>query len=281
MDRTLRSFLQQADDVHEYLEKYCVALSADQIEAKVIELQSAIKTLQTVAYQLANVSNIANRVVIKKRRTKRATMAEVVKGAVDPYPEENDVGSLRSLNPVESKELIKGVSIPVKIVKTTKEIPHTSLYYVEELKQFALNVEGVVIRGNLGNIVDYQTECSAECEYGVNCKSFKNGTECPYYHDPLDYKANGVPIPDRTRNFTVGSWVYSKKKTPKTYFTRHLGSKDRMIYDLNTLKRVQYREEISNREGQLIHDLLIYMILNARGLLERYPHWKHMPKLQD
>ena len=51
-----------------------------------------------------------------------------------------------------------------------------------------------------------------------------------------------------------------------------------MIYDLNTLKRVQYREEITNREGQLIHDLLIYMILNARGLLERYPHWKHMPR---
>lgn len=279
MDRTLRSFLQQADDLHEYLEKYCVALSADQIESKVTELQSAIKTLQTVAYQLANVSNIANRVVIKKRRTKRATMAEVVKGgkAIDPYPEENDVGSLRSLNPVESKELIKGISTPVKIVQTTKDIPVTNLYYIEELKQFAINVEGIIIRGNLGNIADYQTECTAECEYGVQCKSFKNGTVCPYYHDPLDYKSHDLPIPSQTRNFTVGSWIYSKKKTPKTYFTRHLGSKDRLIYDLNTLKQVQYREEISNREGQLMHDLLIYMILNARGLLERYPHWKRMP----
>ncbi len=292
MDRTLRSFIQQADDIHEYLEKFCVALSADQIEEKVIELQSAIKTLQAVSYQLANVSNIANRVVIRKRRARKATMAEVVKGSIavnspndskekekkyiDPYPTETDIGTLRSLNPVESKEIIKGVKLPVHIVETTKDIPVSKMYYVNELKQFAINIEGVVIRGNLSNMVDYQTEHSAECEYGVNCKSFETKTECPYYHDPLDYLHHKLPIPDRPRNFTIGSWIYSKKKTPKTYFTRHIGSGDRLIYDLNTLKRVQYREEISNREGQLIHDLLIYMILNARGLLERYPHWKQI-----
>lgn len=274
MDRTLRSFLQQADDVHEYLEKYCVALSADQVESKVLELQSAIKTLQTIAYQLANVSNIANRVVIKKRRTIKSGHE---KNPIDPYPEENNVGTLRSLNPIESKELIKGVRVPVKIVNSTKDMVPISLYYVEELKQFAINIEGIVLRGNLGNIVEYQTAYSAGCEYGVNCNSFKGTSECPYYHDPLDYIHHGRPVPDIVRNFTVGSWVYSKKKTPKTYFTRHVGSKDRMIYDLNTLKRVQYREEITNREGQLIHDLLIYMILNARGLLERYPQWKFMP----
>ncbi len=289
MDRSLRSFLQQADDVHDYLEKFCVALSADQIEAKVIELQSAIKTIQSVAYQLANVSNIANRVVLRKRRARKATMAEVVQNSnlcqlqnqskkyIDPYPLDTDVGTLRSLNPVESKEIIKGVNLPVHVVETLKDIPASHMYYVKELKQFAVNVEGIVIRGNLGNIVEYQTEQSAECEYGVNCKCFTGSTQCPYYHDPTDYLHHKLPVPDHTRNFTIGSWIYSKKKTPKTYFTRHLGSKDRMIYDLNTLKSVQYREEISNREGQLVHDLLVYMILNARGLLEAHPHWKHIP----
>lgn len=275
MDRTLRSFLQQADDLHDYLEKFCVALSVEQIESKIYELQAGIKTIQTVAYQMANISNIANRLVIRKRRTRRNNMAEMVKKSltIDPHPTDADIGTIRTMYPVESREIIKGVKIPIKIVETSREIPVANLYYVKDIKQYAFNLEGIVVRGDLCNIVDYQKERSAKCEYGHNCKSFKNKTECPYYHDPDDYIFHGLPVPDQPRNFTVGSWIYSKKKNPSTYFTRHLGSKDRLIFDLNTLKRIQYREEISNREGQLMHDLLIYMILNSRGLLERYPHF--------
>jgi hypothetical protein len=270
MDRTLREYLQQADDLHEYLEKYCIALTAEQIEEKIIELQTSIKSLQTVAYQLANISNIANRVVLRKRKAKKS-ITDKKSVYVDPYPKYTDVGTLRTLYPVENKELIKGVQIPVKIIESVKEIPVSHLYYVRNINQYALNVEGIIIRGDLCNIVDYQSERSAKCEYGINCKCFTNKTTCPYYHDPDDFIYHGLEVEQQSRNFTVGSWIYSKKKTPKTYFARHLGSKDRLIYDLNTLKRVQYKEEISNREGQLIHDLLIYMILNARGLLERYP----------
>ncbi len=274
MDRTLRSYLQQADDAHEYLEKFYIALPVNKIEEKVIELQSAIKTIQAVAYQLANVSNIINRAALTKRRNKDLDVSP----HINPYPTENDIGTLRSLNPIESKEVAAGISVPVRIVETINDIPASNIYYVNELNQYAINIAGIVIRGNLGNIVDYKTENSAKCEYGINCKSFTNKTQCPYYHDPLDYKHHKISKPNNIRNFTTGSWIYSKKKTPRTYFTRHIGSGDRLIYDLKTLKKVQYREEISNREGQLIHDLLIYMILNERGLLERYTHWKHMPK---
>jgi hypothetical protein len=107
----------------------------------------------------------------------------------------------------------------------------------------------------------------------------KEPEPCKYYHDVRDYQSNNKPVPiDNHRNFTVGSWIYSKTKNPRTYFARHLGSKDRLLYDLQTLKYVQYKNEISNREGQLIHDLLIYMILNNQGLLKNHPHWKGMPK---
>ena len=277
MDRTLRSFLQQADDLHESLEKYCVALTAEQIEEKVLELQSAMKTIQSVVYQMANVSNIATRVANRKRKTK-AKNETSDRPVIDPYPTEHDIGTLRSVNPQESKEIMTGITIPIRTVATAKEIPVSNLYYVEEMKQYAINIEGIILRGDLCNITDYQTELSAVCEYGISCKSFQKHTKCPYYHDPSDYIYHKQEIPTSRRNFTIGSWIYSKKKTPKTYFTRHLGSRDRLMYDLATLKRVQYREEIYNREGQLIHDLLIYMILNSKGLLERYPHWQKIPK---
>jgi hypothetical protein len=274
MDRTLRSYLQQADDAHAYLDKCYVALTTEQMETKVIELQSAIKTLQSVAYQMANVSNIINRAVMIKKRNKSNALTDYI----NPYPTETDIGTLRSLNPVESKEIVADISIPVKTVESITDIPVSDVYYVNDVQQFAVNIAGIVIRGNLGNIVDYKSENSAKCEYGIQCKSFINKTQCPYYHDPLDYKHHKILKPNNIRNFTVGSWIYSKKKTPSSYFTRHIGSADKLIYDLNTLKKIQYRDEIFNREGQLIHDLLIYLVLNSRGLLDRYPHWKYMPK---
>ncbi len=270
MDITLRDYLKSADNTLDYLEKYFSILTSKQIEEKITELQSNIKTIQTVAYQLANVSNIATRALHK--RNKNTTLKPI-----DPYPTDKDLGILKSLNPVESKELVKGISVPVKTVEFTTDIPESSLYYVNETKQYAVNIAGIIIRGDLGNIVEYQCENSAHCEYGIDCNSFKTKKQCPYYHQPEDYIKQKLPVPERTKNFTAGSWLYSKTKTPRTYFTRHIGSRDRLIFDLNTIRTVQYREEIANREGQLIHDLLIYLVLNSRGLLDKYKPWKKIP----
>lgn len=272
MDKTLRDYLALADQTHDYLDKFCFGLTAKQIEEKVTQLQLGIKTIQSVAKRLADISNIATRVL--NRKLSIANKEPNKKNNVITYPTENDHASLRVMNPEEVISITKDISIPAKVVETCAELPVNNLYYVNNIKQFAININGVIIKGNLGNLVEYQTEQSAKCEYGIDCKSFKKNLTCSYYHDPEDYIKLKQPVPAVTRNFTVGSWLYSKNKAPRTYFTRHLGSKDRLNYDLNTLKKVQYREEISNREGQLIHDLLIYMILNSQGLLERYPHWK-------
>lgn len=272
MDKTLREYLALADQTHDYLDKFGFGLTPKQIEEKVIQLQLGIKTIQSVAKRLADISNIATRVISRKLAMSGKEHSQ--KNIIVTYPTENSHASLRTMEPKETVHITKEIAIPAKVVETCAELPVNNLYYVNNIKQFAININGVIIKGNLGNLVEYQTEQSAKCEYGIDCKSFKKNLTCTYYHDPEDYIKLKQPVPDVTRNFTVGSWLYSKNKAPRTYFTRHLGSKDRLNYDLNTLKKVQYREEISNREGQLIHDLLIYMILNSKGLLERYPHWK-------
>jgi len=269
MDRTLRSYLELADNTYDFLEKYFVAISDKNIEEKIVELQSSIKTIQAVAYQLAHVSNLAVRALHKR--------SKIDITPVDPYPKPTDIGTLRVLNPIESKEIVSGIKLPVKTVQTINDIPVSNIYYIEPLKQYAINIAGITIKGNLGNIVNYQCDQSAKCEYGTDCKSFKSQNKCPYWHDPEDFIYHKQEVPDTYKNFTVGSWIYSKTKTPKTYFARHIGSRDKIIYDLNTIKKVQFREEISNRENQLIHDLLIYMILNSRGLIERYAPWKKIP----
>lgn len=271
IDTPLRDFLGMADATHDYLDKFCIGLSVEQVESKLLELQNSIRIIQSVAKRLADISNITNRVLNQKKAQR--TKAKDTK-YIDPYPNDTDHAILRTLNPITTIPITNGISIPVKMVDTTKELPVSNLYFVKDVNQFAININGIIIKGNLSNLVEYQTTNTARCEYGTDCKSFKKTTTCNYYHDPEDYIKLNYKVPtDLTRNFTIGSWLYSKSKNPRTYFTRHLGSKDRIIYDLNTLKKVQYREEISNREGQLIHDLLIYMILNSQGLLERYQLW--------
>lgn len=297
MDKSLREYLKQADLVHEFMEKFAIALSPKQLEEKITELQVSIKSLQAVSKRIADITNIAMR-LYKHKTIKRVTALSnksiildksnttVDKSItldksnttkpnkfLDPYPTMEDHGTLRTLYPEEKKAVVGDLFIPIRTVSNTSEIPVSNLYYVDSLKQYAINVNGIIIKGELGNIVDYKTKNSNRCEYGTECKSFNKDKGCSYYHPPEDYIKNKKPVQTTDRNFTAGSWIYSKTKTPKTYFCRHMGSKDRVMYDLNTLKKVQYREEIFNREGQLVHDLLIYLILNSKGLLERYPHW--------
>jgi hypothetical protein len=274
MDQTLREYLMIADAAHEYIDKFGIALHTDKLEEKVQQLQINIKNIQSVAKRIADVSNIINQIILHKKAIIPINNIRTL-SPIDPYPTANDHAVLRTIYPLkqESKTIIDDISIPVKIVEDVSHIPINNIYYINSLKQYAINIAGVVIKGNLSNIVEYQTEKSARCEYGTECKSFKKLTNCSYYHDPEDYIKLNLPVPNHIRNFTVGSWIYSKSKRPKTYFTRHIGNRKTLLYDLSLLKTIQYREEISNREGQLIHDLLIYLILHNKGLLERYPHW--------
>lgn len=276
MNITLESIVEKGSVILDYFNNLNIVCSVENLEDKVVELQSNIKLLQTVSMYLANISNNINKFIIRKKRQKKIPISNKY---IETNPTIYDVGTLTSANPSETKEIEKSIFIPAITVQNIEDVPTYNIYYVEDIKQYCINIAGILIRGDLCNIVDYQTEKSAECEYGSSCNSFKTGEPCKYYHDVRDYQSNNKPVPiDNHRNFTVGSWIYSKTKNPRTYFARHLGSKDRLLYDLQTLKYVQYKNEISNREGQLIHDLLIYMILNNQGLLKNHPHWKGMPK---
>lgn len=268
MDKTLRQYLEITDETHKYIDKYGMIVNAKELKKRILTLQMYIKNLQAIAKKMADVSNTATQILLLRKKN--------VDKVIDPYPTENDHATLRMSDPysVETKEIIEGVKIPVKMVANLSEIPVSSLYYVESHKQFAFNILGINIKGNLANISNYGKECTASCEYRTECKSFKKNVKCKYYHDPEDFINLGIDVPnDLQRNFTVGSWIYSKTKKHNSYFARHVGSLDSLALDLYLLRKMQYKEEVYNREGQLIHDLLIYLILHNQGYLEKYPNW--------
>ena len=268
MDLTLRDYLSKADDMHNQMFKFGIALSSDKLSANINTLRKYIKNIQAVSKRMADVSNIINHVLNIKNNKLNIQY-------VDPYQTTNDHAVLRTMYPSDKDkiQITEYTTLPIRTIESPSDIPISYLYYIKSHKQYAINIAGVIIKGTLGNIVDYKTTQSARCEYGIKCKSFEKNIKCQYYHDPEDYIKFGKDVPTIIRNFTVGSWMYSKNRKPKKYFTRHIGSLDTLDFDIKQLKRISFREEISTREGQLMHDLLIYMISHSHGLLERYPSW--------
>lgn len=255
MDQTLKSILEKADEFHDKILSQGLILHSTDIEEQIKQLATQIRILQGVSRRLADVSNVAQKTLIHKQ----ALMAKKIAPCktIDPYPKNTDHVYLR---------LNHDTKIQAKRVESIDEIPINNLYYIESLKQYAININGVVIKGALANLVKYGTPQSARCSYGLKCRSFLAGHQCNYYHDPEDYIALNRAVPDIPRNFTIGSFIYNKKD----YHTRHIGSYDTLDNDLYELKKIQYQEEVNNREGQLIHDLLIYLILCQTGYVSKY-----------
>ncbi len=276
MDITLRQYLESAEEIHNYIEKSGLVASAEIMQSKVIQLQKSIRNIQTVAKRMADIANMTTQ-IIKYRDKKHTCVINKQLKPIDPYPGENDHVTLRikHVKPDESQELIPGAKFPVKFVEKAIDIPVGNLYYVTTLQQYAININGIIIKGNLANIGDYKKEKTAVCDYGTECKQFKEGKECGFYHNPEDYISNGLTIPhDHVRNFTVGSWLYSETYKKSNYYARHVGGLNTLERDLTMLKKIQYKEEINTREGQLIHDLIIYFILHNKGFLCKYPIWE-------
>lgn len=266
--KSLEEYMKLADDAEDFIHKYAISANISTIDDKILQLQSSIKTLQAVAIRLANVSNVCTK--IRKLRTKFDTPMNYV----DPYPKSGDHTIIRTMFPKDTQEITKHTKLPVVRVETPEDIPVHPLYYVESMKQFAVSINGIILRGNIGNIEEYQSEKTARCEYGKECKCLTTG--CKYYHDPKDYIDKKIPIIHQLRNFTTGSFLYTRNLNSKTYYARHIGSLNTLEIDIARLKKRQFREEINTRQDQLMHDLLILLILHSLGYLEDYPHW---PKL--
>ena len=68
MDTTLREYLKQADDIHNFIEKFYMETPAYALENKINQIHISIKNIQSVAKRLADIANIITRLTrIKKK----------------------------------------------------------------------------------------------------------------------------------------------------------------------------------------------------------------------
>jgi hypothetical protein len=178
---------------------------------------------------------------------------------------------------------------PTLLLKT---INNTSLYvnqlnrvnlnWIQEINQYSLKINNLVLFGNIGNIYDkkillndkIQAHQVVECMHKNACKNILSEKYCKYFHNPLDLlklkneKLISNEFYETTckfvRCFSNVSWVYSSDYSPNT---RCIGSKCSLLNDIQIASVSQnYKINIENMKQQVMHDLLILLVLNEHNL---------------
>lgn len=253
MNHTLNEFMEYADKIYENFIKFGFVLHTSDLEQKVQGLQSSIRHIQIVAQRLADVSNMINKIIINRRKNIQY---------IDPRPSLQDIGVVCSrddlyCNKKVLKEVAPGCSLPVTVVDHIGEIPRADLYYIKQTNQFAINVNGFILMGNIGNVTKQN---KAPCPNGLKCKYLKKTKSCKFWHTIKQLVFNGIDPHkyDIYPKFSYGSWMHTDHKNLKADKIRLIHSRDTLVEDIQIFAK---HSEVDLRGLQLMHDLLIYMVL--------------------
>jgi hypothetical protein len=254
----IEEYLKNADEIYNNIIKFNIIMQQDEIDEKILEIQSGIKIIQSVAKKMADISNSIKRISNRKRIMLKGKESNKF---IDPYPTIETHAILRN-SLMKKIDITPELKIPAIIVPNEEYIPTSFIYYIEETKQFAININGFNIKGSLGDIVEYGNEKTFQCKFAHECKNINT---CCFYHPPEDFIKLNIPIVYQKRNFTAGSWIYSNKYNIK--YNRHIGNGSSLKFDLEKLKKTDYEEELNTRKSQMIHDILIYISLLQYNML--------------
>ena len=142
-------------------------------------------------------------------------------------------------------------------------LPDNPIYMIEELNQYAIKINGILYRGNIGNIYNKlsiidsknhkSNDCKSDekkinqtiiCKHGNKCYCLLHKPNiCNFYHDILDvynlYKKSVISLEKynlyktTTKNFINTSWLYTKTHNKNT---RHFGSNENLLSKIKILE---------------------------------------------
>lgn len=248
MDITLKDYMYLAQKLHDEIQLKGVGMKSKELEDSIKKIKTYIKNIQAVAKYMADICNSI---------TQSSFMVKKINSVdFETYPSPTDHVCMRFSN----RDFVKEVD-------SVDKIPISNLYYVRPLKQYAINIGGIVIKGNLAEISNGQiAQKTFPCRKGQQCLELKNNM-CPFYHVPEDYLNNKLEVKN-DRVLSNVSWIYDPTSHKNT---RKIGGKSTIDADLLRIKSLD--AEISTREFQLIHDLLVLMRINEAGLNKRFHFW--------
>lgn len=183
-------------------------------------------------------------------------------------------------------------------------IPNIPIYWIEELNQYAVKINGILYRGNIGNIYnklsindskqnsnrvqnDKKINQVVYCKHKNKCYTLLHDSNvCNFSHDIIDlYELlqNNIISMEKynlykniPKNFINTNWIYTNVyKNNKNKNTRHFGSNENLLYDMQILQMNKLNcnnnsknlDCIENFKSQLMHDILIGNELKKNNLI--------------
>ena len=170
------------------------------------------------------------------------------------------------------KYLSPNIPIEVKSLPTLNSLPDYPLYWIEDISQYAFMLNGVIFRGNVGNIVDNDKKVphNIPCKYGQSCNLPRE--QCYFYHDPIIQKGCSTGKSDiYVRNFRPVNFVYNSSRKKKLECMTHIGNRDSLDIELTLLKHHirnnKFRDEPKRYMDQTMHNILVCMAMKIREIL--------------
>jgi hypothetical protein len=287
MDLTLKQIIEKTDDIHYQVDRLNSAINYTQTKNYLLDLKNMLSQVHIVGLKLLNVYNICN----NKQKTITHTYShkeEIPKSLTNDWTYLNRKVTLETI----SKKLTYDIPVNVKIVKNIEEIPNTPLYWVDDINQYAIHVNGVLLRGNIGNIYNKNhikenkiVHQIAICKHKNTCRNILNSEICKFYHDPMELiqlvKCKKMDIDtfnkykNLHRNFLNTSWIYTEMpRNNGNNLMRHFGSRNTLKHEFDLMKinnESVNDSYIDDFRQHCMHDLLVIMGLNQYGLLKEYP----------
>jgi hypothetical protein len=167
----------------------------------------------------------------------------------------------------------------------THHAPCTNLAWIDELGQYSININNMILRGNIGNIYDKRiinksnvhTHQVTHCIYGNECRNVVSQKYCKYFHDPMDLlqlKKQGSISEEYfqsmirlIRNFSNTAWLYTSNNSINRNL-RCVGSAATLDNDIASLMLNNDRKNIiENYKQQVMHDILVLLVLHNKCIV--------------
>lgn len=258
----MNNIIKKTQELSENLKNINKLLNNDNLNIRdkfddLLAIKNDILEFDTQCKQLSNMINICNELNHQNKELFNCNILNIKNkinnNATDKVVHKYTIDNVSIIPEINDKQFL---NIPVIVVEDKETIKNTPIYYIKNIDKFAIKINNKLIMGNLGNIYNKHSENKSKVNkcYKVYC----NKKNCNFYHN--------------NRNFMNYSWIHSTsyknsniKKVNKDYIlnndtsnTRFLGSKDTLMNDIIYTNS----NERDLRNSQLMHDILIYQILD-------------------
>jgi hypothetical protein len=236
----------------------------EEIYKKIKKYEESIKYIKNIINSIdsliQNIKQIYNYKLLKIKTTICNKKKEYIE---DKY-------TVEYKNITNKKEYDNKNYMKCPVINISKEninlIINTPIYYIVDTNEYCIKINNKLIKGNIGNII---SETETNKKLGIKIKKCKKiNCDNSFYHKECNFYHKGD-----IRNFPNYSWKYSNsnkfgnliKKNNQLINnnkdnenTRFIGSLDNLHCDL----QLTNKNEKKLRKKQLMHDILLYQILD-------------------